>query len=85
VAQALAVMLAADFALAWSALTSRSRLTAGLLAGWLIALAALWIAARGSDGYAAFLLDASAAGAPLAIALFWLCAVKEQPPVIIPG
>jgi hypothetical protein len=85
VAQALAVMLAADFALAWNALTSRNRVSLGVLAGWLVALAAVWIAAEGPDGYAAFLLHASAAGAPLAVLLFWFCAVKEQPPVIVPG
>ena len=83
--QALAVMLAADIGLAWSVLTSRNRASLGLLAGWLVALAAVWIAAQGSEGYAAFLLHASSAGAPLAILLFWFCAVKEQPPVIVPG
>lgn len=85
VAQALAVMLAADIGLAWSALTSRNRLAMAVLAGWLVASAALWIAARGSSGYAAFLLDASAAGAPLTVLLFWFCAIKEQPPIIVPG
>ncbi|MFO1091714.1 MAG: hypothetical protein U0992_00155 [Planctomycetaceae bacterium] len=85
VAQSLAVMLAADIGLAWSALTSRNRLALAVLAMWLVASAALWIAAKGSSGYAAFLLDASAAGAPLAVLLFWICAVKEQPPVIVPG
>ncbi|MBL8848397.1 MAG: hypothetical protein JNG89_01880 [Planctomycetaceae bacterium] len=85
VSQCLAVMLAVDFALAWSSLTSRNRLSLGLLAVWLVALAAVWIAALGSSGYANFLLDASAAGAPLAVLLFWVCAIKEQPPVIVPG
>lgn len=85
VVQGLAVMLAADFALAWSALTSRSRPGLALLAAWIVAEAALWIAARGAAGYAEFVLDASTAGAPLAVLLFWACAVKEQPPVIVPG
>lgn len=84
-AQGLAALLAVDIALAWSALTSRSRPGLGLLAAWIVAEAALWIAARGSAGYALFLLDASTAGAPLAVLLFWVCAVKEQPPVIVPG
>lgn len=85
VSQTLAVMLAADFGLAWTALTSRNRLSLGVLAGWLVAGAALWIAARGPGGYGEFLLHASAAGAPLAVLLFWFCAVKEQPPIIVPG
>jgi hypothetical protein len=85
VAQVLAVMLAADFGLAWTALTSRNRLSLGVTAGWLVALAAVWIAARGPSGYAEFLLHASAAGAPLAVLLFWFCAIKEQPPIIVPG
>ena len=85
VSQCLAAMVAVDFALAWSALTSRNRLSLALLAVWLVALGAVWIAALGSTGYANFLLDASAAGAPLAILLFWVCAIKEQAPVIVPG
>ena len=83
--QALAVMMAVDIALAWSVLTSRNRVSLSVLAGWQIALAALAIAAEGPEGYAAFLLHTSSAGAPLAILLFWTCAVKEQPPVIVPG
>lgn len=85
VSQALAVMLAADFGLAWTVLTSRNRLSLGVLAAWLVAVAALWIAAREPGGYAEFLLHASSAGAPLAVLLFWFCAVKEQPPIIVPG
>jgi len=85
VAQALAVMAAIDFGLAWSALTSRNRLSLGVLAGWIVAEAAVWIAAQGPSGYAEFLLSASAAGAPLAVLLFWICAIKEQPPIIVPG
>jgi len=85
VSQALAVMLAADFGLAWAALTARNRLSLGVLAGWIVAVAAVWIAAGGRGGYAEFLLHASAAGAPLAVLLFWICAIKEQPPIIVPG
>lgn len=85
IAQCLAVMAAVDFTLAWASLTSRNRLSLGLLAAWQVATAALWIAAEGPPGYAAFLLDASSAGAPLAVLLFWVCAVKEQSPVIVPG
>jgi hypothetical protein len=85
VSQVLAVMLAADFGLAWSALTSRNRLSLGVLAGWIVTLAAAWIAARGPGGYAEFLLHVSAAAAPLAVLLFWVCAIKEQPPIIVPG
>lgn len=83
--QTLAVMLAADFGLAWTALTSRNRLSLGVLAGWLVAGAALWLAAQHPGAYAEFLLHASAAGAPLAVLLFWFCALKEQPPIIVPG
>jgi hypothetical protein len=85
VSQTLAIMLAADFGLAWASLTSRNRLSLGVLAGWIVTVAAVWIAARGPSGYAEFLLHASAAGAPLAVLLFWVCAVKEQPPIIVPG
>lgn len=85
VSQALAVMLAADFGLAWTALTSRNRLSLGVMAGWLVAVAAVWIAAHQPGSYSDFLLHASAAGAPLAVLLFWFCAVKEQPPIIVPG
>jgi len=83
--QTLAAILAADFALALSALTGRNRLGLAMLAIWIVASAAIWIVARYSAGYASFLLDASAAGAPMAVLLFWICALKEQPPVIVPG
>jgi len=85
VQQILAGMFAADLALGFAALATRNRLGMGALAAWIVASAALWIVARGSSGYGEFLLSASGAGAPLAILLFWICAVKEQPPVIVPG
>lgn len=84
-AQALALIVAADLALACHLLLSRNRIVAGALAAWLVAKAALWIAGDGAAASAPFLLEASQAGAPLAVLLFWVCAVKEQPPLIVPG
>ena len=83
--QVLAAILALDAALAVNLLLSRSRPAALLPAAWCIALAALPLIARGPDAAAESLLLASAGGAPLALGLYWMMSVKEQPPIIVPG
>jgi hypothetical protein len=83
--QLLAAILAVDAALAVNLLLSRSRPAAMLTAAWSVALAALPLIARGPDEAADSLLLASAGGAPLALGLYWMMSVKEQPAIIVPG
>lgn len=83
--QLIPLVLAVDAALGFSLLISRSRPAALLLAAWQVALAALPLMAFGPDALDECLLRASTAGAPLALGLYWICAVKEQPAIIVPG
>jgi hypothetical protein len=85
IVQLVALILAVDASLAFSLLISRSRPTALLLAGWQVALGALPLVAFGPDALDACLLQSAAAGAPMALGLYWICAVKEQPGIIVPG
>lgn len=83
--QVLAAILALDAALALNLLLSRSRPAALLTSAWFMALAALPLISSGPDAADEFLLLASAAGAPLALGLYWITAVKEQPAITVPG
>lgn len=85
VVQLLVIVLAVDAALGFSLLISRSRPAAMLLALWHVALGSLPLIAFGPDALDACLLQSAAAGAPLALGLYWICAVKEQPAIIVPG
>jgi hypothetical protein len=85
VVQLLAAALGVNAALGFSLLVSRSRPTALLLAAWQVGLGTLPLIAIGPDAADECLLRASTAGAPLALGLYWISAIKEQPSIIVPG
>jgi hypothetical protein len=85
VVQLLAVAAAIDLAMAVNLLAARVRPLALVLAAWGAALAALPVVAGGPLEYPAALQRAAMSGAPLALFCWWLCAVREQPPIIVPG
>lgn len=85
VVQWLAAAAAIDLALAANLLAARVRPLALVLAAWGAALAALPVVADGPLEYPAALQRAALSGAPLALCCWWLCAVREQPPIIVPG
>jgi hypothetical protein len=85
VVQALAVGAAIDLALAANLLAARVRPLVLLLALWGALLAAVPIAAQGTAEYHVCLSRAAQAGIPLALFFWWFCAIREQPPIVIPG
>jgi hypothetical protein len=85
VVQLLAAAAAIDLALALNLLAARVRPLALALAVWGAAIAALPVVAGGPLEYPAALQSAALGGAPLALFFWWLCALREQSPIIIPG
>jgi hypothetical protein len=80
-----AVGAAVDLALAANLLAARVRPLVLLLALWGALLAAIPVAAHGAADYHVGLSRAAQAGAPLALFFWWFCAIREQPPIVIPG
>lgn len=82
--QTLSVLGALQIALALSLITSRNRLIAACMvaSGLLTAFSSTIV--YQFDGYDQTLMQISMAGAPLAVLLFWITAVKEQKPIILP-
>lgn len=85
VSQVLAITFAMDLMLALGLLLSRSRSILAIAVAWGVALAALPLAAEGPAIYHESLILAAGAGAPLALLCYWMLAVKDQPPIIVPG
>ena len=81
---ALAVIGALDVAVALSLLTSRSRALALWMAFWGLLTACSRTLAYGLEGYDMTLIRIANGGAPLAILIFWVSAVREQKPNILP-
>jgi hypothetical protein len=84
VQQTLAIIGAVDVGAAFVMLTSRSRTCALWLATWGLATASLYFLAQGVTGYHESLIRVADGGAPLAVLLFWLRAVREQQPQFVP-
>lgn len=84
VQQTLAIMGAVNIAAAFVILTSRSRTCALWLSVWGLATASLYFLAQGVEGYHESLIRIADAGAPLAILMFWMRAVREQHPQFVP-
>jgi hypothetical protein len=85
VVQVVAVGAAVDLALAANLLAARVRPLVLLLALWGALLAVIPVAAHGAADYHVGLSRAAQAGAPLALFFWWFCAIREQPPIVIPG
>jgi len=83
--QALAVGAAVDLALAANLLLARVRPLVLIISAWGALLAAIPIAAHGAADYHVGLSHAAQAGAPLALFFWWFCAIREQPPIVLPG
>jgi len=82
--RSLAVIGAMDVAVAFSLLTSRCRPVVFWMALWGFATAFSRILAYGVDGYDMTLIRIANGGVPFAIFLFWMTAVQEQKPSILP-
>lgn len=80
----LATIAAVDFSLALCVVVSRLKTMALLSVVWGFALAASHTLAFGATGYDLTLQSLGSAGAPLAVLLFWVLAVREQKPVYLP-
>ena len=85
VVQALAVGAAINLALAANLLAARVRPLVLAMAVWGAVLAAVPLAAGGGAEYHVCLLRAAQAGAPLALFFWWFCAIREQPPIVVPA
>ncbi len=74
-----------DVALGLGVLFCRSRFFALAMAVW----GTLWMACRllafGPEAYHLVLIRAAVGGAPAALFVYWLMAVREQPPAVIPA
>jgi hypothetical protein len=84
VQQTLAVIGAVDIGAAFVILTSRSRTCALWLTAWGVLTASLYFLALGVQGYHESLMRVADGGAPLAVLLFWIRAVREQKPQFVP-
>lgn len=80
----LAAMGAMNVALSLALLSSRNRAIALWMACWGFLTAFSHTVAYGIDGYDLTLLHIADGGAPLTVLLFWLTAVREQKPVLLP-
>ena len=85
VVQVLAVGAAIDLGLAANLLAARVRPLVLLLTAWGAFLAAIPVAAQGPAEYYVCLSQAALAGAPLSLFCWWFCAIREQPPIVVPG
>ncbi|QDT30865.1 hypothetical protein [Thalassoglobus polymorphus] len=84
-AQMVLVMIGiAEIALALNLMTSRNRIIAFVMATWGLILAASYTLAYGQDGYDRTLIRIANCGAPLTVLLFWMKAIQEQKPIILP-
>jgi hypothetical protein len=83
--QLLAALAAVNVAFGLVLLTARQRHVVFFAALWSVALAAIPVVAEGLPGVPRLMTDTPRAGAALAICLFWMLAVKEQQPTIVPA
>lgn len=81
----LAVLAAVNVALGLVVLTARQRSVLFGAALWSGALALIPVVVDGLSGTPSLLIDVPRAGAPFALYWFWLMAIKEQPPTIVPA
>lgn len=81
---ALAVMGVLEIAIAVSLISSRNRLIALGVVVWELLTASAWTFAYGIQGYDFTLIRIAESGAPLAMLIFWLTAIREQKPIIMP-
>lgn len=82
--RSLAVIGAMDVALAFSLFTSRCRPVVFWMALWGFATAASRTLAYRADGYDMTLVRIANGGVPFVIFLFWMTAVQEQKPKVLP-
>lgn len=83
--QLLAGLAAVNVAFGLVLLTARQRDVVFFSVLWSIALAAIPVVANGMAGVPLMMTDVPRAGSALAICLFWMLAVKEQQPTIVPA
>jgi len=82
--QCIALIGAVDIAVAVSLLTSRNRAIVLWMVLWGFLTAFSRILAYGTEGYDMALIRAANGGAPLAVLIFWMYAVKEHKPSFVP-
>ncbi len=82
---ALGVIGGVDLGCALALMTARSRSIAACMAVWGLLTAVSRVLAHGPDWYHQTLLRIANCGAPAVLLIYWLRAVKGQPPVTIPG
>ena len=80
----MAIIGAMDVAVALTFLSSRHRGIAAWMVCWGLLTAFSRTLAYGIDGYHMSLIRIANGGAPLAVLVFWLMAVKEQKPKFVP-
>jgi hypothetical protein len=85
ISRGLAVLAAVNAGIGLVVLTARQRGVLFCAALWSGALAAVPVVVDGLSGSPLLLIDAPRVGAPLAICSFWMLAVKEQSPTIVPA
>lgn len=82
--RALAGIGAIEVAMATALMSSRNRGVAMGMFLWGLSVAMSYTLAYGSEGYDQTLIRIGMGGAPLCVLLFWLKAVQEQQPLILP-
>ena len=80
----LGVIGALDIAVGISLISSRNRMIAFWMVLWGLATAASRTFAYGIDGYDQTLIRVANSGAPLTVLMFWILAIREVKPTILP-
>lgn len=83
--RALATLAAVNVALGLVILTARQRSVLFCAAVWSCALGTIPVIVEGVPGSPSLLVDAARGGASLSLYWFWMLAIKEQSPTIVPA